>query len=206
MTMRKTPYLRLRYPFTSDVVNAADVQALGNDIDSALAGTAKMAAEFSKFASVTLTRNAAQSIAKATLTAISFDTVKINNGGSSPFANAPWWAAGSPTRVTAPVNCVVMVSATSGLNYGSALGVNGAIQTTIGLNGGVSSVQGAKFNPISTATGQQYVTALSMWKLNAGDFLELKVFWTGTPAGPFNTDTGAPPVLSLMMVAMQQVP
>jgi hypothetical protein len=45
-----------------------------------------------------------------------------------------------------------------------------------------------------------------MWKLVAGDFLELKMYWTGTPAGPFNTDTVVPPVLSLMMVALPSVP
>jgi hypothetical protein len=31
------------------------------------------------------------------------------------------------------------------------------------------------------------------------------MFWTGTPAGPFNTDTVSPPTLSLMMVALPAV-
>jgi hypothetical protein len=204
--LQRTPYEKLRYPSAADTVRVADVQSLANDIDSGLVGTAKLASEYSRFASVTLTRNAAQSITKATLTAISFDTMKINNGANSPLANAPWWAAGSPTRLTAPVPCVAMVAATSGFLFGSALGANGIIQTTVGLNGGTAWVQGSKFNPIAAATGQFYTSGLSMWKLNAGDFLELKVFWSGTPAGPFNTDVGAPPALSLMMVALQQVP
>jgi hypothetical protein len=206
MTMRKTPFLRMRYPFTSDVVNAADVQAMASDIDSGLIGTAKMASEFSRFASVTALRAAAQSITKATLTAITLDTIRINNGANSPLANANWWAAGQPTRLTAPVGCIVLVSATSGYNIGSAFGVNGAIQTTVGLNGGAAWLQGKKFNPLSTYTGQVWASAMSMWKLNAGDYLELKTFWTGTPAGPINTDTGSPPIISLAMIGLTSVP
>lgn len=203
--MRRTPNLKIRYPWTSDVVNAADVQAMAADIDATLVNTARLSSEFSKFASVTVTRNAAQSVTKATLTAVSFDTVKLNNGANSPLANLAWWAAGSPTRLTAPVGCVVLATGTSGFNYGSALGVNGAIQTIVTLNGAATG-QGKKFNPVSTVTGQQYASTLGLWKLNAGDFLEMKVFWTGTPAGPFNTDTGVPPSMSLTMVALQQVP
>jgi hypothetical protein len=206
MTMRKTPFLRMRYPFTSDVVSAADVQAMASDIDSGLIGTAKMASEFSRFASVTALRAAAQSITKATLTAITLDTIRINNGANSPLANANWWAAGQPTRLTAPVGCIVLVSATSGYNIGSAFGVNGAIQTTVGLNGGAAWLQGKKFNPLSTYTGQVWASAMSMWKLNAGDYLELKTFWTGTPAGPINTDTGSPPIISLAMIGLTSVP
>src|SRR5919198_5186760 len=107
MVMRKTPYLRIRYPFTSDVVSATDVASLASDVDSALVTTAKMANDFSRFASVTVQRAAAQSLTKATLTAITMDTVKLNNGANSPLANGAWWAAGSPTRLTAPVGCVV---------------------------------------------------------------------------------------------------
>lgn len=204
MTMRKTPYQRIRYPFTSDVVNVADVQAMAGDIDSGLVGTAKMAGEFSKFASFTGTRLAAQSITKATLTAISLDTIRVNNGVNSPLANGTWWVAGSPTRLTAPVGCIVLVSATAGYSIGSAFGANGAIQTTVTLNGGTS--QGTKFNPLTAYTGQDWASCLTMWKLNAGDFLEMKTFWTGTPAGPLNTDTGSPPIISLAMVALQQTP
>jgi hypothetical protein len=121
-------------------------------------------------------------------------------------ANANWWAAGQPTRLTAPVGCIVLVSATSGYNIGSAFGVNGAIQTTVGLNGGAAWLQGKKFNPLSTYTGQVWASAMSMWKLNAGDYLELKTFWTGTPAGPINTDTGSPPIISLAMIGLTSVP
>jgi len=150
-------------------------------------------------------RNAAQSITKGTLTAISFDTVTLNNGSDSPLSNANWWVAGSPTRVTAPVACAVLVSGFGGINLGSALGTAGCFEVAVGLNGATTWQQGNKFSPISTAAGQQWTSTLSMWKLNAGDFLELKLFWTGTPAGPFNTDTVIPPQLSLHMVALSQV-
>lgn len=204
--MRKTPYQRIRYPWTSDVVSAADVQSMASDIDQALVTTAKQASDFSRFASVVVRRTAAQSLTKATLTAISFDSVSLNNGANSPFANANWFSNATPTRLTAPTPCIVLASAHGGINAGSALGANGAVQVTVGLNGALTWVQGSKGNPISTAAGQHWASALTMWKLNTGDYLELKMFWTGTPAGPFNTDTVIPPMLSLMMVGLQSVP
>lgn len=206
--MRKTPYARIRYPWTSDVVSAADVQSMAQDVDQALVTTAKMANDFSRFASVVVQRAAAQSLTKGALTAISFDTVSLNNGANSPLANGSWFSAGSPTRLTAPTACVVLACGSGGINIGTALGVNGVIQATVALNGASAApgVQGTKWNPISTVTGQQWASAITMWKLVAGDFLELKMYWTGTPAGPFSTDTVVPPVLSLMMVALPSVP
>jgi hypothetical protein len=207
MTMRKTPYARLRYPWTSDVVSAADVQTMAQDIDQALVQTATLAASFSRFASVVVQRSAAQSIPKSTLTAISFDTAALNNGANSPLSNGAWFNAATPTRLTAPVACVVLACGYGGINFSTALGVNGALEVAVTLNGAVGSpgVQGTKFSPLSTMTGQQWTSAMTMWKLAVGDFLELKMFWTGTPAGPFQTDAGIPPSLSLMMVALPTV-
>lgn len=206
--MRKTSNLRLRYPWTDDVVSAADVESMASDIDQALVSTATLGANFSRFASVAVQRSAVQSLAKGTLTAITFDTVGLNNGANSPLSNGAWYNAAAPTRLTAPVPCVALVSGFGGINIGSALGVNGVLQITIALNGatGGAGVQGTKWAPVSTVTGQQWASAISMWKLVAGDFLELKMYWTGTPAGPFNTDNVIPPTLSLMMVALPSVP
>jgi len=208
MTMRKTPYLRLRYPWTDDVVSVSDVQSTAADIDQALVQTASLAASFSRFASVAVRRAAVLSVVKNTLTAVSMDTLSLDNGTDSPLANGAWFSAGSPTRLTAPVPCVVLASAAAGLVFGTALGTSGCLQVTVALNGatGAPGVQGSKYSPISSATGQAWSSALSMWKLAAGDFLELKVFWTGTPVGPVNTDTAIPPTLSLMMVALPTVP
>lgn len=205
--MRKTPYLRLRYPWASDVVSAADVQSMAQDIDQALVQTATLGANFSRFSSVVVQRAAVQSITKATVTAISFDTVVLNNGANSPLANGSWYSAGTPTRLTAPVPAVVLACGFGGMNLGSALGTNGTVEVLVALNGATAApnVQGTKWAPLSAATGQQYASAISMWKLAAGDFLELKMYWTGTPAGPFNTDNAIPPSLSLMMVALPSV-
>jgi hypothetical protein len=95
------------------------------------------------------------------------------------------------------------------LNFGAVAGSPATLQTTIALNGAASSpgVQGGKYSPLAAASGQMWMpSVLSMWKLVAGDFLELKFFWTGTPAGPFSTDTSFRPSLSLMMVALPSVP
>lgn len=207
MTMRKTPYMRLPYPWTDDVVDARDVQSMAQSIDQSLEQTATLAANFSRMSSVSVYRAAAQSIAKNTLTSVTFDTVGLNNGANSPLANGSWYNASNPTRVTAPSPCVVLGSAFGGMNFGSALGTNGAMQVTVALNGATAhpGLQGSKWAPISTATGQQWASALTFWKLAAGDYLELKMFWVGTPAGPFNTDTVFPPTLSLMMVALPTV-
>ena len=94
------------------------------------------------------------------------------------------------------------------MNLGSALGANGTIGLAVALNGAIAApgIQGTKWAPTSAVTGQQWTSVISMWKLAAGDFLELKTFWLGTPAGPFNTDNAAPPLLSLMMVGLPSVP
>jgi hypothetical protein len=172
MVMRKTPYERIRYPWTSDVVTAADVQAMASDIDQGLVETAALGFDFSHLSSVSVSRAAAQSITKATL--------------------------------TAPSACVVLASAVGGINATTALGTSGAIQTTITLNGVTTgnNMQGAKFGPLSTDTGTLMPSALAMWSLAAGDYLELKTYWTGTPAGPFSTSTFSPPTMSLMMVGV----
>lgn len=208
MTMRKTPNLRLRYPWTDDAVSAADVQSMANDIDATLVQTATLASSFSRFASVGVSRSTAQSIVKNTITAITFDTVAINNGANSPLSNGAWFSLAAPTRLTAPTACVVLAVGFGGISIGTALGVNGAIEATVALNGASAApnIQGSKYGPVSTVTGQQWATAVTMWKLAAGDFLEMKMFWTGTPVGPFNTDTAISPSLSLMMVGLPTVP
>ena len=207
--MRKTPFLRIRYPWTSDVVSAPDVQTMAQDIDQALVSTATMAANFSRFSSVAVQRTTVQSLTKATLTAITFDAAAVlDNGANSPLANGAWFSNAQPTRLTAPAACVVLAHGFGGINIGSALGVNGCVQVMVTLNGATAApgVQGTKWAPLSTATGQQWASAATMWKLVAGDFLELKMLWKGTPAGPFNTDNSVPPTLSLMMVALPTVP
>lgn len=208
MTMRKTPYTRIRYPWASDVVSAADVQSMASDIDQALVQTQALASSFSKMASVVVKRSAAQSITLNTLTTVTFDTLVMDNGTDSPVSNGAWYNAASPTRLTAPVPSVVLVTGAAGINFTSAAGSGNCVQVTVALNGATGSpnVQGSKWSALSTATGSQFATALTMWKLAAGDFLELKVFWKGTPAGPLNTDTSFPPTLALMMVALPSVP
>lgn len=208
MVMRRTPFQRIRYPWTADVVNAADVQTMGSDIDQTMVQTAILAGNFVRFSSVSVKRAAAQSITKATLTAVTFDTLVTDNGTDSPLANGAWWSAGAPTRLTAPSPCIVLASASAGVNQGSAWGASAAFQVTIALNGatGTPGVQGSKFSPASTMSGQTPAAAMAMWKLAAGDYLELKLYWTGTPAGPINTDTTFTPQLSLMMVALPSVP
>lgn len=210
MTMRQTPFQRIRYPWASDVVSAADVQSMGSDIDQALVQTAMLAANFPKFSSVVAKRSGStQSIAKGTLTAISFDSVQYDNGANSPLAGQPWWNAGNPTRLTAPQPCVVLAIGNAMINFTSNPGTPAVVQGTVSINGGSGSpnVQGGKYPPVNNVPGQTWIPSImSMWKMNTGDYLEWKVYWTGTPAGPFNTDTGFPPVMSLAMVALPSVP
>lgn len=207
MTMRKTPYSRLRYPWSTDVVSATDVQSMASDIDQQLVQTAALAANFSRMASAVVQRVAAQSITKGSLTTVSFDTLKLDNGANSPFANGAWYNAAAPTRLTAPAACVVLAHAMAGINFTSAAGSTNCVQCTVALNGatGQPNVQGSKWSALSTATSDQYAAAMTMWKMAAGDYLELKVYWTGTPAGPLNTSTTFPASLALTMVALPAV-
>lgn len=209
MTSRYTPFQGIHYPFTSDVVNPVDVQTTGADIDQALIRTATLANDFSKFGSVIARRSAAQNITKATLTAITFDNVTNDNGANSPLSNGAWWNAANPTRLTAPVPCVVIAIGYGSLIWSGAAGSPSVFQVTVSLNGASASpgIQGSKYGPASTQSGQMFSSAISMWKLNAADYLELKLFWTGTPAGPLPTETTSfGPRMSLMMVALPSVP
>ena len=141
--------------------------------------------------------------------AISFDGVQYDNGANSALANGAWWSAGNPTRLTAPTACVVLAIGNAMLNFTVAPGTPAVIQGTVSINGGsgAPNVQGGKYPPVNNVVGQTWVPSImSMWKLNAGDYLEWKVYWTGTAAGPFNTDTGFPAALSVMMVALPSVP
>jgi len=207
MTMRKTPYQRIRYPWASDTVSAADLQSMGADVDQALVQTLNMANNFSKMATVLVQRVAAQSLTKGTLTTVSFDTVQRDGGANSPLANGAWYNSASPTRLTAPAPCVVLASGVGGVNFTAAAGSGNCVQVTVALNGATAApnVQGSKYALASTGTGVGATSALTMWKLATGDYLELKMYWTGTPAGPLNTDTTFPPTLALMMVALPSV-
>jgi hypothetical protein len=207
MAVRRTPFQRIRYPWTADTVSVSDIQSMASDIDQSLVQTAALANNFVRFSSVIVRRTATQSIAKGSLTAISFDTVVADNGTDSPLANGPWYAAANPTRLTAPAPCVVLAVATAGVNQVASWGSSAALQATIALNGasGVPGVQGSKYNPPSTMSGQTPAAVTSMWRLVAGDYLELKLFWTGAPAGPINTDATFWPQLSLMVVALPSV-
>lgn len=204
MTMRRTPFERIRYPWTDDTVSPTDIQAMASDIDATLVRTARVGAEFSKMGSVVAKRAAAQSITKATLTAVSFDSAPLNNGANSPLSNGVWWKASAPTRLTAPQPCLVLASGAAGINYGAAVGTSAVLQVSIRMTG--ANQQGNKFSPISTVAGQQWTSCLSMWKMATGDYLELMVYWVATGAGPYNTDTVIPPQLSLTMVGLTSVP
>jgi len=208
MGMRLTPFQRIRYPWASDVVNPADVQSMGSDIDQAFVQTANLAADFSRFSSVIARRAAVQSVTKATLTTITFDTIFTDNGPNSPLSNGAWWNASAPTRLTAPVACVVLANGVGSINATSPFSTPATLQVTVALNGASAApgVQSSKYQPLPAQQGQVWNQVLSMWRLSAGDFLELKELWTGSPAGPFNTNTVIPPSISLMMVALPSVP
>lgn len=203
--MRKTPYMRLRYPFGSDVVNPVDVQTTAADMDQAMVGVANLQFEFPRLASVYAARNnSVLSVAKATVVTIPFDTLIRDTGTGSPASNGAWYSNANPSRMTAPVPCVVLAVGSLELILGSALGANGAIEAIIALNGATTypGIQETKWNPSSADTGNQTVQLMSMWKLNAGDFLELKVRWTGTPAGPLNVNNLGNTFMQIIMVAL----
>jgi hypothetical protein len=204
MTMRKTPFERIRYPWTDDVVNPVDIQSMASDIDSTLVQTARMGSEFSQAGSVVAKRAAAQSITKATLTAVTFDSAPLNNGANSPLSNGVWWKAAAPTRLTAPVGCIVLASGAAGINYGAAVGTSAVLQVSVRMTG--VNQQGNKYSPTAAVAGQQWTSGLGLWKMAAGDYLELMIFWIATGAGPYNTDTVIPPQLSVTMVGLTSVP
>jgi hypothetical protein len=208
MTMRRTPYEKIRYPWTSDVAAATDLQAMAADIDQSLVQTASLAANFAKFSSVTAQRTTTLSINKATLTTLTFTGVLLDNGTDSPLAGGAWWDAAAPTRLTAPVPCVVLASAFAGMNFTAVQGTSGSMEVAVSVNGGTAApnIQGTRYAIISGATGQHWASALTMWKLNKGDYLELRIWWTGSGAGPYNSDNVLPPQLSIMQVALPTVP
>lgn len=191
--MRQTPYRGIRYPFTGDVVDPVAIQTEAQDIDQALVNDDQLRAEAFRRNSVNVFTSAQTSLAKGVASAISWANVSGGQNGANGIPGyANWWAAGSPTRFTAPGACLVYATASLQLNATAAMGAGGYFEVFFAKNGAgaTPNIQLNKAQPLNN-TGIWTVSCVveSMWVMAAGDYLEVKAQWSGTPAGPLLTST-----------------
>lgn len=191
--MRQTPYRGIRYPISGEVVDPAAIQTLAQDVDQALVDDDQLRAEAFRRSSVNVYTTSTTSLAKGVASAISWaNTNGSQNGANGIPGYANWWSAGSPTRLTAPGACLVYAVGTVQLNAGSSLGSGGYFELFFGKNGSgaTPNIQLNKTQPLNnTGIWTISCTVQSLWVMAAGDYLELKAQWSGTPAGPFSTST-----------------
>lgn len=205
MTARLTPYRGLRYPFTSDVVSTADVANLAADIDMAIAADDLLRGNAFRLSGARVLLSSGPSITKNTLTVITWNNSTFNNGANGGFGTSNWWSSSTnPSRLTAPTACLVYATAKANLLMTTNLGTNGYFEIDITKNGSTvaPNIQQQKFQPNQTGsgTGEIETSIETVWSLAAGDYLETRVIWNGTPAGPFSLEAG--PVMTVQMVAV----
>lgn len=188
--MRQTPYRGIRYPYASDVVDPVALQTEAQDIDQALVNDDQLRTEAFRRSSASVYLSGTPSLTKATITTISWTGLApgSQNGANGIPGYANWWSSGSPTRFTAPGACLAYATANVALAATSALGATGFFEVFFGKNGSTSrpNIQSNKTQPLNnTSAWQVSCVTESLWSLVAGDYLEVKVRWSGSPAGPF---------------------
>jgi hypothetical protein len=110
-------------------------------------------------------RSTVQSIPNATWTAVSFDTVSYDNGGQ--------WSVGVPTRLTCQQAGTYVISGHIAL----ALVAGGAYRAVgIYLNGTIQIALTDISNVTLVAAGQPLISVSTVVRLQAGDYIELKVY------------------------------
>lgn len=189
-----TPYRQIRYPLAGEVGNAVALQNMATDIDTVLGASFTAAGWAAKRPSASFAATTF-SLAKLTTTAFSL-TVNWDNGGNVPgLINAPFWNAGQPTRVVAPVTGLYMVQGTVNVTNWPAHNALNWVMASVARNGVAGSARTSKRSDrliYPVAAFQQ------MWVLNATDYLQLSARWDGAPAGPLNV-TGQ---LSIHLMAL----
>lgn len=190
MVSRVTPFRRLRYPFNTNVVDPVDIQKLATDIDGALNTDDKLRTDAFRRSGATVARTGSNaSFTKNTLTTVTWDSGNPNNGANGGFGTAAWWSSTTnPSRLTAPTACLVYAAAYVQLDAtAGAMGTNGYFELMIAKNGATAQpqIQAHKY-PAAPGSSTSAIEASveSLWSLAAGDYLEAKGIWNGTPAGP----------------------
>lgn len=180
-----TPYRQIRFPLAGETVDAAAIQNLATDIDTVLTAT-RTASQYARTRSSASLFNGAVSVAKNTLTTVSWVAANLDwDGGTSGPGAAAYWSAGSPTRLTAPITGLYLVSGYALLNTGGSHSVTNWIRTTVTKNGGADFQRSQRNDRVSTVNGPPNAYTYC-WNLAAGDFVTLGVHWNGAPAGPLN--------------------
>jgi len=110
-----TPYRKIRYPLVGEVVDAAAVQNMAADMNTVLTASALAANRSTHRSSVRAVYTGSPTIVKNTLTVVTFGTPLWDNGALGP-GGAAYWAAGSPTRFTAPATGLYCATGSAALD------------------------------------------------------------------------------------------
>lgn len=182
-----TPYKNIRVPVTGNVVDAADWQTTATDINTVLTASKTLHDVAVRRSSVSAF-NSGQSIVKNTQTVISYAVgvgggIGWDTGLLGPGA-AAYWSNANPTRLTAPATGLYLATLYLGVPFGT-LSTTNILQPTIGKNGSFAAPNLVTDKQAGTAVrAPDKVTTCVLYAMTAGDYLEGRVYWNGTPAGP----------------------
>lgn len=203
-----TPFRAYRVPSSPNVVDAAEVAAMAADINAdmitinglRLAATRRSGANLSVAGST-------QNIVKNTQTVVTYAAPaagpSFDNGATGGIGASAYWASGTPTRLTVPAGAggLYLARFWISLNGWAGAGTN-TQRVSMGRNGSFAVPdlwQANMFANNATFNLPQGVSVESLVLLNAGDYMESRVYWNGTPAGPFQPFGGE---FSLQQVAV----
>lgn len=189
MTTRPTPGKGIRYPVASSTVDAADLQTMANDLDGMFTADDTLRQNALRRPSCYLRGTAAASVAKATQTTFSFDTIDWDNTGG-----AVNLGAGAPAnqRITPNIAGIWYVWGYVELNTASASGMT-TWEVTVSKNGLLTNPNYYRtkiIGALSPLWGTLPAQSGGLMQMNGTtDYFNLIAFWNGTPAGPFNTSS-----------------
>lgn len=203
-----TPFRNYRVPSSPNVTDVAEVAAMAGDIDTDMLAlnTMRRAATRRSGATVSVA-GSTQNIVKNTNTVVTYASPAagpvFDNGAGGGVGAAAYWSSGQPTRLTVPAGAggLYMARFWISLNGWSGAGTN-TQRVFMGRNGSFAAPdlwQANEFANNATYNLPQGVAVQSLVLLSAGDYMESRVYWNGTPAGPFQPFAGE---FSLQQVAV----
>lgn len=189
-----TPYRQIRYPLVGETVDAAAVQNMATDMNTALTTTNTLMG-LSRHRSIVTASSTGFNPAKGVDAYATLSAPSIDNGAAGPGA-AAYWSGGNPTRLTAPITGLYYVHLSGSVSFVSTITPAEYVRLLV-RRGGTTVVAS---DQIAGRTGgfAPDPNLNNVIMLTAGQYLEFGVRWGGTEAGPLATSLA--PQMALMAV------
>lgn len=179
-----TPYRQIPYPLIGETISDAAILSMASRMDAVLT-TARQNSLFARSRSSLAAAWSAVSVAKGTAT---YPSISLANGwdtgASGPGATA-FWASGNPSRITAPTTGFYLIAGEMSVSFSDAISATPQYVRGLIRKQGTTVVGWDQ----QRAVGSSYpdIVVKNLVQLNAGQYVEVGVQWSGSEAGPLNT-------------------